>query len=267
MVRIVFTGGGTGGHLFPLIAVTRELKYLFYGQKVEYEFIFIGPKESLTSVLFLNEQIPTRFISAGKVRRYFSLRNVGDFLKIPIGIVQALWHLWVLMPDAVFSKGGYGSFPVVLAAWLYRIPILIHESDAVPGFTNRILARFAKKVVVSFAETSEIPLKKMLVLGNPIRRGLLTGDTQQAVQPFSLDPQRKTIFVMGGSQGAQRVNDFVLSVLPRLLIDFQVIHQCGEKNFSEVKKGAHAILKKEVQPFYHLFPFFNCHALCPFHPS
>jgi len=215
IVNIVFTGGGSGGHVFPVVAVLRELKRQFRLNQIEYRFVFIGAKDDFSSVYFANEQIPARFISAGKIRRYFSLRNILDMGKVPVGILQSLWHLWILMPHAIFSKGGFGSFPVVFAAWLYRIPVLLHESDAVPGLANKILAKFSKRIVTSFPNTPGLSLKKSVLIGNPIRNELLYGSNEQLPDPIPIIEGRKTIFVMGGSQGSQRINDFLLQVLPK----------------------------------------------------
>ena len=137
-MRILFTGGGTGGHIYPIIAIKSA-----FGETTadKFDFYYLGPdsfaKENLNG-------IKAKFISAGKLRRYFSLLAPIDLIKILIGIIQSLVHLFMWMPDVVFSKGGYGSFPVVFAAWLYKIPIILHDSDAVPGLTNRKMVRFAK---------------------------------------------------------------------------------------------------------------------------
>ena len=164
-MRITLTGGGTGGHIFPIIAVARKIKEIT-GEKEETEFLFLGPDGELEKQVMDKELIPAKKIQCGKLRRYFSLVTLFDFfVKIPIGIIQSLWHLLVFMPDAVFAKGGYASFPVAVAAWLYRIPVVLHESDATPGLANQILSRFAKKIAISFR------IKEEAAIGhrNPMR--------------------------------------------------------------------------------------------------
>lgn len=255
MVRIVFTGGGTGGHIFPLVAVLRELKAAFIAVQVEHEFIFMGPKDDFASAIFGAEQIPVSSIVSGKFRRYFSLKNFIDALKIPLGIFQASVRLWSFMPDVVFSKGGYGSLPVVLTSWFFRIPVILHESDSVSGLANRLMSRLSSKVIGSFPNTAGLPEKKTVVFGNPVRRWIFPGGREEALAYFKMGVGRGTILVMGGSQGASRINDFILLILPRLLVKYNVIHQCGEKNFEAVKKEAKALLTKQALDFYSPHPF------------
>lgn len=160
-MRILLTGGGSGGHVFPLIAVARKLKEASMAQdRGEPEFLFIGATRGFKDV-FKKEGIGVRSIFIGKVRRYFSFLNFIDILQAPIGFVQAWGYVFLFMPDVVFSKGGYGSLPVVLVSWIFRIPIIIHESDTIPGLSNKILSIVAKRIVVSFNETiSFFPEKK-----------------------------------------------------------------------------------------------------------
>jgi len=234
-MKIVLTGGGTGGHIIPLIAVARKIKE----KHPDIQIIFIGPNGKLERDLFGKEDILIKGILAGKMRRYFSLLNFVDFFKIPIGIIQTLWILLFNMPDAIFSKGGYASLPVVLVGWLYRIPILIHESDSVPGLSNVILAKFCSRVAVSYPQAENIfPSDKVVLTGNPLREGIDKGDAEVARQKFGLTSSQKTIFIYGGSQGSQTINNKILKILPNLLKKYQVIHQTGEKNIKEVEKIA-----------------------------
>src|SRR3989344_8395346 len=124
--RVVLTGGISGGHTFPLIAVARTLRQQFAG---DLELLFIGSRGRFESDAMAREDIPVRYVLTGKWRRYFSFQNLLDPFKVPLGFIQALWHLFFFMPDAVFAKGGSASVPVVLAAWIYRIPIIIPDSD------------------------------------------------------------------------------------------------------------------------------------------
>lgn len=235
-MRIVLTGGGTGGHIFPLIAVAKKIREK---EKLDTEFLFIGSNGKLEKEVMAAEGIPCKFIASGKMRRYFSLQNIVDFFKVPIGLIKSLWILLVFMPDAVFSKGGHASLPVVLAAWIYRIPVLIHESDAIPGVANRIAEKFSKRVAISYPMAKSYFLASKVVLtGNPVRESLLNGHAEEARQRFGLADSKPTIFVTGGSQGARVINAAIIKILPALLQRAQVIHQTGEENFEEVSHSA-----------------------------
>ncbi len=170
---------------------------------------------------------------------------------------QALFYIFFSSPDLIFSKGGFGSIPGVLAGKLLFTPVFLHEGDIVPGMANRFLSRFALEIFVSFPKTEYFPLKKMLLTGNPVRRELLEGSKEEARNFFRLSKEKPVVLILGGSQGAQRINDKVLEILPSLLLNFEVIHQCGEKNFNQVKTEAKAMINKEIEleNFYHLFPF------------
>lgn len=234
-MRIVLTGGGTGGHLFPLVTVAEKIKE----KKFDTEFLFIGPDGKMENEIMAKYKIPIKNIQVGKMRRYFSFINFVDFFKVIIGIFQSLWILLKYMPDAIFSKGGYASFPVVFVGWLYQIPILIHDSDATPGLANFILGKFADRVAVSYPEAErEFPADQVVLTGNPIRADITSGDAQRAREFFHLSPERKIIFVWGGSQGAKIINEKIVNLLPDLLKKYQIIHQTGENNFEEAKKRA-----------------------------
>lgn len=234
-MRIVLTGGGTGGHLIPLISVAKKIK-----EKVpDCNFLFMGPDGKMEKEIMDGAGIRLKKVAAGKMRRYFSLLNLADLFKVPIGIVQALWHLLWYMPDAIFSKGGYASLPVVLAGWAYRIPIMIHESDANPGMANSVLAKFSKRVAVSYPEAEKyFPVDQVVLTGNPLREDIDKGNAQKARIAFSFVDSKKIILVIGGSQGSKNINDKILNILPELLRKYQVIHQTGENNFEEVKRIA-----------------------------
>lgn len=235
-MKIVLTGGDSGGHIFPLIAVSKKIKEKF----LDAEFMFIGPKGKMEDkIIGGDENINIKNILTGKFRRYFSFLNFVDAIKMPIGIIQALWYLLWFMPDAIFSKGGGASLPVVVAGWLYRIPILIHESDSKPGLANLILSKFADRVAISYlsAQNYFIPGRTVLT-GIPLRLDIVNGDAKKAREFFSLTESKKTIFVFGGSQGAKKINDAIMDILPELHKKYQIIHQTGENNFEEVKKKA-----------------------------
>lgn len=234
-MRILFTGGGTGGHLSPLVAVARELKKIQQErQTFDLELIYIGP-DGFSKRFLEDEGIKIRIIAAGKLRRYVSLATIIDLFKLPIGLIQAFWNLLLWMPDVTFSKGGYGSFPAVVASWFYRIPVIIHESDAVPGLTNRRLAAFAKYIIISFTAAARFfSPKKIKLLGIPIRSELTAGFPDGARTTFGLVTGKPVIFIVGGSQGAQPINQLIFLALPRLLAKYEIIWQVGEKNYDSV---------------------------------
>ena len=234
-MRIVLTGGVSGGHIIPLIAVAKKIQE----KNPAAEFLFVGPRGELEERLMATAGIPIKSIVTGKMRRYFSWLNFADIFRIPWGVIQALWILLWDMPDAIFSKGGSSSLPVVLVGWLYRIPIMIHESDANPGLANSILGKFARRVAVSYP-SAEIyfPPAQVVFTGSPLRADITEGDAQKARALFSLSESRKTIFVWGGSQGAQVINDKLLNILPELLRKYQIIHQTGMKNLATVEHKA-----------------------------
>ncbi|HCP08909.1 MAG TPA: undecaprenyldiphospho-muramoylpentapeptide beta-N-acetylglucosaminyltransferase [Candidatus Moranbacteria bacterium] len=249
-MRIVLTGGGTGGHIVPLVTVAKKLKEK--AEEAETDFLFIGPKGKLEEELMAQAGIPTKSVQVGKMRRYFSMHNFVDMIRLPIGFIQALWHLLVYMPDAIFSKGGYASIPVVLAGWLYRIPILIHESDSIPGMTNDILGKFAARVAVSYEEAEKnFAASQVVLTGNPVREDINKGDVSSARQRFGLTESKKVIFVYGGSQGAQSVNDKLLNILPELLSKYQVVHQTGTENYEGVVRKAAELGIKAGREGYH----------------
>ncbi|MBU3901234.1 undecaprenyldiphospho-muramoylpentapeptide beta-N-acetylglucosaminyltransferase [Patescibacteria group bacterium] len=260
-MRIALTGGGTGGHLFPILAVVQEIKNLINanifqipaGAGTSVEFMFIGPKTVGEEMLSI-EGIAHKIIMAGKLRRYASLQNIFDIGKIPGGLVQALWHLFWFMPNVIFSKGGYGALPVVLAAWLYRIPVIIHESDSVPGLANKFCAFFSRRVAIAFDEAAKyFPKQKTALIGNPVRSSLLGGDKETSRQLFGLSLTKPVLLILGGSQGAQAINDLVLTSLLLIAPRCEIIHQCGPANAELAKQ----MLGDRAPSDYHLFPFLD----------
>ncbi|MBI1888394.1 MAG: UDP-N-acetylglucosamine--N-acetylmuramyl-(pentapeptide) pyrophosphoryl-undecaprenol N-acetylglucosamine transferase [Candidatus Spechtbacteria bacterium] len=230
-MRILLSGGGSGGHLFPLIAVARKIKE-FYSKMPSQdtpEFLFIGP-DHFSKVVVQKEGIRSATILGAKVRFLF-------------------------MPDVIFSKGGYASIPVVFWGWLFRIPIIIHESDSMPGLANRLLSRFAKRIIVSFQESARyFPTAKVIALGNPVREEMFQKIPDDARQILDIRSERPVIFVFGGSRGAREINDLLLLALPDLLKKYEIIHQCGEDNYKDMQKGAIVeIGDSNERRLYHLY--------------
>ena len=255
-MKILFTGGGSGGHIYPLVAIAREICRLY--SKENLEIYYVGPKDELGQILLRQEGFIIKTIISGKLRRYFSLQNIIDILfKIPIGFIQSIFLLMAIRPQLVFSKGGSGSFVVAYSAKLFRIPLFLHESDVVPGLSNQKASKWAKKVFASFPNTEYFDPKKAILTGNPIRKELLEGGKETAGQLFNLTFSKPVILFMGASQGAVPINDFVLMVLNELLRDYEVIHVAGRKNVEQVKKEAEVIINKDLKKYYHLEAFLN----------
>ena len=259
-MKLVFTGGGTGGHIFPIIAVVREIRKSY--QDKDIEFFYIGPKDEFFSILLSQESIKVKTVLGGKIRRYFGIKAlfqnfIDVFIKIPIGFFQAFFYFFLLAPDLIVSKGGFGSVPGVMAGKLLQIPIFLHESDIAPGLANQFLARFSLKIFVSFPKTEYFKPSKMILIGNPIRREILEESKKEAQEIFKLTKEKSVVLILGGSQGAQRVNDRILEVLSDLLQNFEVIHQTGRANFKQVQAEAKVVISKDLEKYYHAFPFFK----------
>ena len=257
-MKILLTGGGTGGHILPIIALARELRA--QRSRTPLKFFYMGPSDNFAKMLLLQEEITIHHILSGKIQRYDFLKSIPRnlltiFVKVPLGIVQAFFRIFILSPDIIFSKGGYGSIPSAIAGWVLRVPIVLHESDVVPGMANRIVARLASEVFVSFPDTQEFKKERMIQVGNPIRKEVLTGSKDEAKRLFELQGTKPILLILGGSQGATRVNDMLLVVLDEALKDYEIIHQTGEKNFEQVQKEADVVVAKERRGLYHPFPF------------
>ncbi len=236
--RVVLCGGGSGGHIFPLVTVVEYLKKN-YGES-NFEFLFIGPTGELDGKVMAENNIPIKAIYCGKLRRYFSLKYLVDFSKMPIGFFQSLWHLMVFMPDVVFAKGGFASVPVVLAAKIYRIPVVIHESDAVPGIANKFLGSIVDAIGVNFEKAKRyFPNKKVFFAGIPVKSNSIGGDKNKAREFLGIKKEVKPVVLfLGGSQGAMAINEVVIKSLRDLTKKFQVIHQTGTSHFEEMKRMA-----------------------------
>jgi UDP-N-acetylglucosamine--N-acetylmuramyl-(pentapeptide) pyrophosphoryl-undecaprenol N-acetylglucosamine transferase len=255
-MRILFTGGGSGGHIFPIIAIARDLRRLY--SKNDLEFYYLGPKEELSHILLSQEDFKIKNIFGGKIRRYFSFENFIDILfKIPFGVLQSFFLILIINPQIVFSKGGSGSVAVAFCAKILGIPLFIHESDIVPGLSNRTSFKWAKKTFVSFPKTEYFEPEKTILTGNPIRKELLEGDKEKAREMFSLTYEKPIILFFGGSQGAQAINDFVLNTMNDLLKDFEVIHVTGRENFKQIEAEAQIVADKMLVKYYHPIGFLD----------
>jgi len=219
--RIVFTGGGTAGHVTPNIALIEPL--LKEGWEVHYIGSNTGMEKGLIAAL---DGVTYHGIATGKLRRYFSWENFIDPFRVLKGCFQARSLIRQIKPDVIFSKGGFVSVPVVLGAG--KVPVVAHESDFSPGLSNRIASRFTDKVCVSFEDTlPHIPHGKGIFTGTPIRPALYAGSRERALAFTGLTGDKPVLLVMGGSLGAQKLNELVRAALPTLNQTFDVIHLCG----------------------------------------
>lgn len=226
--RVVVTGGGTAGHVVPTIPVMEEL--MRHGCRVDFIGGDSGPERGLLAAL----PISYHAVSTGKLRRYFSLANLADCLRIPVGICQAAWLLWRIRPDVVFSKGGFASFPAVVGAWLNRIPVVAHESDLTPGLANRLARPFRSALCVNFEPSAAVARgRRTVVTGTPLRRALTEGDAVRGRKLLGLghapsqEQAPKVLLIVGGSLGAAKLNDVVRDALEMLLRRWIVVHVCG----------------------------------------
>lgn len=241
---IVVAGGGTGGHVFPALAVIDALRVLWPGRVV-----WIGSTRGMERDVVVSRGLPFYGVPSGKLRRYLSLENLLDAFRVAGGFFASLGILLREKPRLVFSKGGYVSVPPLLAARLLGIPSVTHESDLEPGLATRINARFARKTLISFAESAayfEPSLRARTVhTGNPVRAGLLHGEAQAGRRLVRCPPGRPLLLVLGGSLGSAAVNRMVAQCLDTLLQACFVVHQMGPAQFQDSSREG-----------YHPAPFF-----------
>ncbi len=240
MKHIVLTGGGTAGHVTPNIALMGRLK------EQGYQISYIGSYNGIEKTLIEELGIPYYGISSGKLRRYFDLKNFTDPFRVLKGFSEARKLLKQLKPDVVFSKGGFVTVPVVIAAGRLKIPAIIHESDMTPGLANKLCIPSAVKVCCNFPETkAHLPEGKAVVTGTPIRPELLQGDAAKGRDFTGFTSEKPVIMIIGGSLGAQAVNDAVRRILPDLLKDFQVVHLCGKGKRDDSKNDLKGYVQYE----------------------
>lgn len=231
MKKIILTGGGTAGHVTPNIALIPGLK------RLGYEIKYVGSYNGIEKKLIEEIGIPYKGISSGKLRRYMSAKNFSDPFRVIKGYFEARKFIKEYKPDIVFSKGGFVSVPVVLAAKNYKVPVIIHESDITPGLANKLAIPSATKVCHNFPETANhLPEGKSILTGSPIRSELMSGDAQRGLQFCNFTNDKPVIMIIGGSLGAVAVNNAVRAILPKLLKKYQVVHLCGKGKLDESLK-------------------------------
>jgi len=243
-MKILLTGGGSGGHFYPLIAIAEKLNELASREKIlDLKLYYMSDAPYDKRMLFEN-RITYVQIPAGKMRLYFSIRNFFDLFSTATGAFFGLISMFFIYPDVVISKGGYAAFPAVFAAKLLRIPVIVHESDSSPGRLNRWTAKFAVKVAVSWPEAADfLPKDKTALTGQPIRKEILHGDKEGAYDFFKLSSSLPVILVIGGSQGAETINNTIVDILPQLVEKYQIIHQAGLNNIEDVTLRSKLLLE------------------------
>jgi UDP-N-acetylglucosamine--N-acetylmuramyl-(pentapeptide) pyrophosphoryl-undecaprenol N-acetylglucosamine transferase len=237
-MRIVFVGGGTGGHFNPLVAVAEVAEL----SPLKPDLYYIGPTPYEPKVLE-KHNITYVWCPAGKLRLYFSIQNLFDPFRTFFGIFVALWKLYFIYPDVIFSKGGYTSVPVLLAARFLMIPVVIHESDAVPGRANKLATNFARYIAISYDDTAKFfPKEKTALVGIPIRSSVKT-NLEDPFAKLGIPNDLPLIYVTGGSLGAERINNLILRSLDNLLPHYRIFHQTGAAHQDELLLSAQTLIQ------------------------
>jgi UDP-N-acetylglucosamine--N-acetylmuramyl-(pentapeptide) pyrophosphoryl-undecaprenol N-acetylglucosamine transferase len=251
-VKVIIAGGGTGGHLYPGIAIAREIL-----RERGNEVLFVGTEQGIEVKVLPREGLPVRFITVGKLKGMRLASIMKTLVTLPRSLCQSLRLLREVRPDVAIGVGGYSSGPVALAAWGLGIPLLIVEPNSYAGLANRKLGRLADRVILCFPGTGAqqfFPPAKTTRVGPLVRKGIDEGDRAKALADFGLEPGRFTVFVMGGSGGAHAIN-VAMSEAARQLKDvkqLQVLHQTGEKDAADVTKGYRdAGVTAVVLPYIH----------------
>ncbi len=266
-IKLLITGGGTGGHVSPALATIQAVQQMAAGTDWAPEFRYVGSHNGVEQGLVEAAGIPFVGVQSGKLRRAGSLRglltvkNFADALRVPVGVGQAIGEVRKFRPDAVLATGGYVSVPLVVAAGLLGYPVLIHEQTVQIGLANQIAARFATRIALTFAGAAqELPARlraKTLVTGNPVRQAIFGGSKDRATERFGFDPSENdlpTIYVTGGALGATRINAAVEAALPELLTICRVVHQCGRQD-GERLLAARDSLPPDMKARYWVVPF------------
>jgi UDP-N-acetylglucosamine--N-acetylmuramyl-(pentapeptide) pyrophosphoryl-undecaprenol N-acetylglucosamine transferase len=249
-MKVIIAGGGTGGHLYPGIAIARELL-----REGGTEVLFVGTEQGIEARVLPNEGLPVRFISVGKLKGMKLMSVVKTLLTLPRSVLQSLELLRQARPDAVVGVGGYSSGPVALAAWALRIPLVIVEPNSYAGLANRMIGKIADKVVLCFPGSDRrgfFSKSKTVLAGPLVRKGIEAGDRAGALKDFGLEAGMFTVFVMGGSGGAHAVNMAMQEAAAHLkaVPGLQVLHQTGGKDVEEVRAGYRAAgVKAVVLPY------------------
>jgi UDP-N-acetylglucosamine--N-acetylmuramyl-(pentapeptide) pyrophosphoryl-undecaprenol N-acetylglucosamine transferase len=258
-MKILFTGSGSGGHFYPIIAVAEAINDEVRERKLLEPQLYYSAPEPYDRELLVANNLTFVPISAGKIRNYFSVLNFFDYFKTAWGVFRSVLKIFFLYPDVVFATGGYASFPTLLAARLFRIPVVLLQCDADPGRVNTWAAKFAQKIAVAFAEGAHyFPKEKVAHTGNPIRKEVFLPAREGAHEFLKLRHDIPVILITGGSQGSQTINDAVLEALPQLVEYYQIVHQTGRANFEDVSgRGRVVLANSDFAERYKPFDYFN----------
>ncbi|MEK7551944.1 MAG: UDP-N-acetylglucosamine--N-acetylmuramyl-(pentapeptide) pyrophosphoryl-undecaprenol N-acetylglucosamine transferase [Patescibacteria group bacterium] len=262
-MKILFTGGGSGGHFYPIIAIAESIKEISEKKHLVSPSLFFIAPEAYNQDILSENKIIFKKSSAGKARRYFSLLNIIDLFKTLWGIIKSVGIVFSIYPDVIFGKGGFGSFPTLFAAKILRIPVVIHESDSVPGRVNLWASKFARRIAISWKEAAEyFPQEKTAYTGQPVRKEFKKILKEGAREFLKLEEKTPIILILGGSLGSQLINDHLVSALGELVKKYQVIHQTGKNNLDEVTERAEVVLENNPNKArYHAFDYLNNMAL------
>ena len=231
MIKIILSGGGTGGSVGPLLAIAQEIKKA----KQNADFLFIGTKKGIPEKTMVKPfpYIKYQSISSGKLRRYFSLYNLTDLFLILKGFVQSFFIVLKFKPQAVLSAGAFVSVPLAWAAWMLKVPVFVHQQDVRPGLANKLMSKISKKITVSFEKSlKSFPLSKTILTGNPVSPKILTGDKEKANKRFNLKSDLPCLLVMGGGTGAMEINQAIEEIIPDLMKFCQVVLLTGHQKMS-----------------------------------
>ncbi|WMJ82156.1 undecaprenyldiphospho-muramoylpentapeptide beta-N-acetylglucosaminyltransferase [Clostridium sp. MB40-C1] len=239
-LKIIMTGGGSAGHVTPNLALVPRL------EELGYEIQYIGTKDGIERKIIEDEKIKYHIISSGKLRRYFDIKNFSDPFKVIKGVIEAKNIIKREKPTVVFSKGGFVSVPVVIGAYLNKVPVIVHESDMTPGLANKISAPFCTNVCVTFPESLKfIKGNKGVLTGTPIRKELLEGSKIKGKNICGFKDEKPILMIIGGSLGSKIINDAIREALNELLIRFNIIHICGKGNLDEKLKNKKGYIQYE----------------------
>jgi UDP-N-acetylglucosamine--N-acetylmuramyl-(pentapeptide) pyrophosphoryl-undecaprenol N-acetylglucosamine transferase len=258
-MKIVLTGGGTGGHFYPIIAIAEEINRIVDKEHIVDSNLYYFSDSPFDKTMLYENGIRYEWVPAGKWRLYPSIKTIVDMFKLPYGILVAIFKLYKLYPDVVVGKGGYASFPTLFAAKLLRIPVIIHESDTVPGKVSKWAGKFAKKIAISYQDAIQhFPKDKTAWTGQPVRATILKAAKEGAKEYLKLEEGIPVVALIGGSQGAMILNNVMLDALPDLVNKYEVIHQTGTKNYKETTETAEIVLGDNVNKrHYKPYPFLN----------
>lgn len=246
-MRILLTGGGTGGHFYPVIAVAEQINQVAKEHRLLSPEMFYMSTEDYNAGVLYENNITFRKITSGKIRRKISplniILNFIDLWKIALGSISAVWKIFLIYPDVVFCKGGFASFPAVFAARLLMIPVVVHESDSIPGIVNLWAGKFARKIAISYPEAVKyFPKEKVAYTGNPTRKEIQEPLPEGGHEILGIEKGLPIILVLGGSQGARFINEVIMNALPKLVSKYQVIHQTGKNNFKIILETKEVVL-------------------------